>query len=180
MELFMLMGVLTSFFSVILGTLFLREDWSIVKHDGILEWARYYLVGALFASLISVVLWLALLTVGAFTNFESTKVVSETPIVSLDRGKTLEGSFVLGTGSIDSHISYYYYLEVGEGEYEMDKISTRNTRVIIAEGHDDPMIVEYKTYHENKWVDILFGLSASETFFRILVPNDAIEKTISP
>lgn len=61
------------------------------------------------------------------------KCISE--IYTLERGTSASGNFVLGTGSIDTDIAYYYYVSTDKG-YRMDKITSSNYEIYIVEDNN--------------------------------------------
>lgn len=65
-------------------------------------------------------------------------------IYSLDSGTSVEGNFVLGSGSIESHITYYFYIKTERG-FELQKITTEEMAIYLVETNQKkPSIVEKK------------------------------------
>ena len=68
----------------------------------------------------------------------------EYEIYSLDRGTEVTGHFSLGCGSIDSDITYYFYVETDRG-FELKSISSDNSKIYLVEtGEKSPSIVTKK------------------------------------
>ena len=65
-------------------------------------------------------------------------------IYSLDRGTEVNGHFSLGCGSIDSDITYYFYVETERG-FELKSISSDNSKIYLVETDEKyPSIVTKK------------------------------------
>lgn len=68
-------------------------------------------------------------------------------IYSLKSNTGISGSFILGTGSIDSNPQYYYYVDLGNNEKTMKSIDAHNT-IIKETNAEHPKIIRfYRVYH---------------------------------
>lgn len=68
----------------------------------------------------------------------------EYEIYSLDRGAEVSGSFALGSGSIDTYIAYYFYVETDKG-FELKRITNSSTSIYLVETNErTPCVVTIK------------------------------------
>jgi len=88
------------------------------------------------------------------------RTISDDKITSLDLGQVTEGSFFLGSGSIDGETYYYYYKYESDGGFTLQKAPTKfskiymdstpeNSHVVISNGDVNP------TQCRNDWSDDL-------------------------
>ena len=66
-------------------------------------------------------------------------------IYSLDFGGEVSGSFVLGTGSIDTDLYYYFYLQDQDGAYHLRKTLVDNSRIFMDDSitRDNAYVIIY-------------------------------------
>ena len=81
-------------------------------------------------------------------------VVTTSPIVSLDLGSSINGSFILGTGRIDGSFFYYVYVVREDGGLVLERFYRE--RVVLYEirsGEGDPRIERTHIPGKYDWVD---------------------------
>lgn len=68
----------------------------------------------------------------------------EYEIYSLDRGVEVEGRFALGSGSINSDIAYYFYVETDRG-FELKNLTSSDSSIYLVETDErTPCVVTKK------------------------------------
>ncbi|MBP2070877.1 hypothetical protein [Thermoanaerobacterium butyriciformans] len=107
-----------------------------------------------------------------------TKIVSVKPIFSVESGNKVNGTFVLGTGSIDQTIVYYYYVQEKEG-IKLESADSDN--VYIVESNKKPVIetVVEKPVYTYHWIGKIIGLSSAHvpvTYYKLIVPRNTVKK----
>ena len=95
----------------------------------------------------------------------------EEPIYSLERGETIEGSFVLGSGTISGDVVYYAYIKE-KGGLTLQEI---DSDVIIYEGNYTPKYVVGQNFSEEPG---FFNFLSYErnVYKKLYVPENTIKK----
>ena len=76
-------------------------------------------------------------------------IVTEANIYTLETDVSSEGSFSLGSGSIDG-ISYYYYYTQDENDlYELNKVKTDNCKLRLTDNESPKIITKKEVVKEN-------------------------------
>ena len=86
-------------------------------------------------------------TLGTIIPSKQTEISRE-KIYSIQDNLTQQGSFVLGSGQIDTSLSYFYTVKNEKGA-KIESVSSKIT--YIQESSEDPVIVKYNPEFENKW-----------------------------
>lgn len=95
-------------------------------------------------------------------------------LVSLRNQAGVSGSFYLGTGTVDSHEYYYYYVGSAKEGYQPRRIKVDENVTIFEEERTDG---ELKTFsHEfNSDIFSLFGLTTG-TRYEFRIPNGSLKQ----
>lgn len=111
---------------------------------------RSFRESGVLSKIISIMCFVAVIigfSVGVFFTVKEYKTSYEEleyNIYSLDRGIEIEGHFTLGTGSINTNIAYYFYIETYRG-FELKSIANSDTKIYLVETEErDPCIVTKK------------------------------------
>jgi len=105
-------------------------------------------------------------------NIETKDVpFNEVSITALKDGNVSEGTFFLGSGSVDG-VTYYYYMVDTQYGKTMNKIKAANT--YIQEGDFEPKIVKYKEDYDSKFWNWVYPNHESRTI--IQVPENTVTK----
>lgn len=138
------------------------------------------IVGAVFKSVFfSLAMGVILGTIVAsfigifFKTTDSTDTI--TPIVALQNKQGVQGSFFLGTGSVDS-TEYYYYLAQQSGGVTLSKIDSDG--VIVYQDNQPPAIVTFTADFVNPHA-YLWAISWHESPTVIHIPKDSIIENYS-
>lgn len=135
--------------------------------------------GALFGVVIGL---LAILIIGGIIGtFLPTKDVPIDTwyIYSVEDNMQTEGSFVLGCGSVDEDLTYYYMVNTNRG-YKVKDIPASECYIKIIGSNDDdgittPQIVEYQGEFINEnhyWI----GMPSGHSYSVMYVPEDTIKE----
>lgn len=113
-------------------------------------------------------------------NHESEAVVKEEcNIYSLNTFNSIQGHFILGAGSINNYVSYYYYIEE-DGMYALRSVDAK--KVKICQTNDVfPKIVVYG--YVLKEPNVFFGLgkySGKADSIIIYIPENSIVQQYNP
>ncbi|AFK94286.1 MULTISPECIES: hypothetical protein [Thermoanaerobacterium] len=132
---------------------------------------------------ITLLISLASLTTSMFLSFflpfkYETKVVRIKPIYSVEDVNSINGRFVIGTGSVDQDIVYYYYVQEKEG-LKLEHVSSND--VYIVESDKKPVIetVEKEPVYTISWIEEIIGvppMKPSVTYHRLIVPKNTVKK----
>lgn len=156
--------------AIIFAIMFAREfDLLISKiFVGIISIPIFCAIGIIFGALVAMIM-------GIFGLFLPTEevVVSERLIYSLSDSNGINGSFVLGTGKVDSDL-YFYYVVDGENGKEIEKEKREN--IIIVETYEE---TPYKktTGERLKWKWLEWFMVDPNSLFdktTLTVPNETI------
>ena len=99
-------------------------------------------------------------------------------IISLKDNSYSSGSFVLGTGSFNSSMRYYFMTKNNDGGMNMEDIPSNSTT--IYEKDSDPTVIQYDTVFvspRTKWS--LPRFVPRETKYDIIVPIGTVVKNLS-
>jgi len=107
-----------------------------------------------------------------------TKVVRVKPIYSVEDVNSINGKFVIGTGSVDQDIVYYYYVQEKEG-LKLEHVNSNDTYIV--ESEEKPVIetVEKKPVYTKPWIGEIIGMppmKPSVTYYRLIVPKNTVKK----
>ena len=149
------------------------EDW---KKKGI---ENFPLVILLAGFHVIVPLLLVLLVGSIVPPSYETEPSSKTSIASLETLSDVEGSFILGTGGIESDLFYYYYEILPDGSYKLDSIPA-----------DDAVIKEFKpvssvspkieTYNRVTWQVWLIPVLEHDNIYVIYIPEGSVITKYNP
>lgn len=108
------------------------------------------------------------------------KQVHSQKIVSLEDRAGQEGTFVLGSGTIESSMYYYYMKDQGNGRFRMDKIDASTVDISFS---DDPRLETSVPVFKYKIMDwLFFGTTARDArgvIQTLYVPKDTIQKSFN-
>jgi len=101
------------------------------------DWAEYTASCFFFTMIVAVILM-----VGStfFASSGAEHKVSTYPLVQLNDGNHLKGSFFLGSGVIDDRMGYNYYERHPDGSMTLESVDARDAKVIEQPG--DARVVE--------------------------------------
>lgn len=107
-----------------------------------------------------------------------TKVVSVKPIYSVEDVNSINGKFVIGTGSVDQDIVYYYYVQEKEG-LKLEHVNSNDAYIV--ESNKKPVIetIVEKPVYTKPWIEEIIGISpiqSSVTYYKLFVPRNTIKK----
>jgi len=101
-------------------------------------------------------------------------------IISLKGNSEVSSSFFLGTGSINEHQYYVYYLDLGSSRYKLDKVKT--SRTIIVQDNNLKDKGELRVFEGiavgNVWSKLAgpFKNECSKQSYELVVPEGTIIK----
>ena len=133
-------------------------------------------VSILMSILALVISFLVSLVLGAcFMNCDMKLLSQQTQnLYAISDGNEVEGSFFLGSGTIDDSMKYVYIVEVEGKGYKMKTIGVNNAFVSYTE--DTPTLVTNTYVFENEFLNfIAFPANATEYIFNI--PTGSITNT---
>jgi len=111
-----------SIIGIVLSIIIARESSSPNGWDYIM----HIIIGFIITLVLSIFLILLLQSIFALTRLEPVQY----RIQSIADNSEIHGSFVLGSGSINSETYYCYYYNHIDGGYALGKTSTNNSRII--------------------------------------------------
>lgn len=109
-------------------------------------------------------------------NVEADKYSSVTThnLKSVSAGSNVDGSFFLGSGSVDEE-QYFFYAYEQDGWVQLDKVPVSESRVSETVSADEARLVITKTDHYHHW---LFPVRLKETHnYDFYVPEDSVVET---
>jgi hypothetical protein len=113
---------------------------------------------------------------------ETKRVDKYVEIASLERENTLSGKFFLGTGQINSSISYYYFYKYDDARWQLGSDYASNSSII--ETDEKSPRVEWQTisYKCPWWVNVFeFPHPVDkDTMVDIIVPKNTIIREFHP
>lgn len=115
--------------------------------DGIL----FATMSLIFGALLLLIVIFMLAVISNETGLICKKWSNSIPIVSLKTESTLQGSFILGCGSVESSELYYFMEDLGNNKYCRASANTYNT-IIKESNTESPSYTEYFTYSRNKYL----------------------------
>lgn len=87
---------------------------------------------------------------GMYSALQPVKIVeTETKIYTLETAVISEGSFCLGSGSIDGVSYYYYYTQDENGLYELKKVKTDDCKLRLTDNETPKIITKNEVPEEN-------------------------------
>lgn len=107
-----------------------------------------------------------------------TKVVSVKPIYSVEDVNSINGKFVIGTGSVDQDIVYYYYVQEKEG-FKLEHINSNDAYVVESDRKPAIETIEKDPVYTKHWIGEIVGLppmQPSVTYYRLIVPKNTVKK----
>ena len=121
----------------------------------------------------------AITTVGCHIYYHShpnTDIVYSNFIVSLEKQNSLQGSFVLGSGNINSRLHYYYYIITGNDTYQMGNVSVGNCSLHESDAENPNVTSSQKVYKADwlKWLFFSDTIGENNTVYTITVPKNTI------
>jgi|GEM_PF-6582909 len=136
-----------------------------------------YIASTTFLILLLFILASVILSIVLPFKYE-TKVISIKPIFSIENVKSINGTFVLGTGRINQSIVYYYYTQEKEG-LKLEYIDSDD--VYIVESDRKPVIetIEEKPIYIKPWIEeivLLQPFHFPKTYCTIIVPKNTVKK----
>lgn len=90
------------------------------------------LLGSVVSSFVSIILIVGIsLAYSKFVNIDYNYKYQYTEIVNLQDNSSVNGSFFLGSGSINEESYYVYYYKTDDGFYKLGKTKTDNAKIKI-------------------------------------------------
>lgn len=101
-------------------------------------------------------------------------VINTLNIKSMKPTSNIRGSFVLGSGSIDTSDYFVTLVDVGNGYYRKMKFNVDST--VITESDGTPVVCEIESYDTNKLFTLLTGFNFfnKTTIYSISIPKGSI------
>jgi len=130
------------------------------------------LVGVILGFMLSAFIWVVLMLVFNGTADREFVVVKDRQIQGLKDTQVTSGSFVLGSGSVDGDMVYYYMFRSGEG-YLMGSADASTT--VLVEGVKKPRIVVKRAEFTNKFIKRNFGEPTDDDKITLYVPKNTIK-----
>lgn len=85
-----------------------------------------------------------------YSALQPTRIIeTETKIYTLETAVSSEGSFCLGSGSIDGVSYYYYYTRDENGLYELKKVQTDDCKLRLTDNETPKIITKDEAPEEN-------------------------------
>lgn len=102
------------------------------------------------------------------------KVVNTFNIKSMKPTSNVSGSFVLGSGSINTSEYFITLVDIGNGYYKKMKFDVNST--LITESDVTPVVYEIESYNTNKLFTLLTGFNFfnKTTIYSISIPKGSI------
>ena len=134
----------------------------------------YYSFGGGFAAAFALVMFLVGQPSLATNENSYWKEKERTEIYSIGNQVGVEGHFVLGSGSIESEMYYFYYVEGSNGGIVINKCESKNVE-IVEKDIDKGYIVNYeRRYNKPHWF-FGFGTFIGDEKVMIEVPKGTIK-----
>jgi len=134
---------------------------------------RYVGVVFLFSSFFAFGFALVILMLSVMFSTDIGSVSQKTDIVSIADSVETHGTFVLGTGSINSEIYYFYYVKDGDG-YRVEKRMFTDL-ILFDDQTNDAYFVDFTPNVELKWFYFNVGKHKSS---ELHVPKGTIIKNV--
>ena len=99
------------------------------------------------------------------------KLESSVPLATLQDNRGIQGSFFLGTGSIDSEPVYFYIKALPNGGFQQDSIPAEH--VVVFQDDTQPRLITYQTWAKTEWL-MWLGLPGGSYESEIHVPPGSI------
>lgn len=130
---------------------------------------------AVIGTLVGLLAGLVITLIGAAMPWKSNEVITrDNAIYSISNQSGIEGSFVLGTGTIKEEMYYYYFIEEEYGK-KLEKIKVSDCYLQDTDGA--PTLIHYSREYTNPVIRFLFGeysISGGRTI--IYVPPDTVKE----
>lgn len=131
------------------------------------------------ASFAFAILFLGVSFFGFIGFFAINNSITETNIVSLEKQNAIDGSFILGGGSVEGKLVYYAYEKTEDGGYSLLKIDAEgspNNKLTIYERNETPRyIIEWKCDEEFERINYIKDRNCSRER-SLIVPENTIIK----
>lgn len=132
-------------------------------------------INAVFAIFAAFILSVIIsLIVSCFGNVEYNLEKTE-PIISIEMGSEINGSFVLGNSNIKGSPKYYFYKQDNMG-IKLESLYAEN--VYIREDSQYPVVEKYVPYYTDRIIDF-FSINGNSCKYIIRVPEKTIINEIS-
>lgn len=95
----------------------------------------------------------SLISIGAYDNLQKEYNVCIAKIVSLERDNLVSGRFCLGSGVIEEKEYYFYYVQVKENTYKLNKLECANAYIVETDQYE-PSIYKIKVKGELEYQNI--------------------------
>lgn len=120
----------------------------------------------------------AVLACGLGLQTEISRQDIKIPILSLNNKSTIDGSFLLGTGQIQSTEYYFMFSKRQDERIERLQLPVNNSFVLQKENVSPYVCYQVVTYRYSKWVHLWPKLTWTQrtTYDIIVPPNTVIEK----
>lgn len=122
--------------------------------------------GLLFGSFVSV-------SIGSVLPKDDYMSYTE-PIISVELGSEVNGSFILGSGGISEDLKYYYYKQDDYG-FRLQGVYVNDTYIL--EDSEYPLIEVYSKRFSNNSLDRWF-ICPDENVYKIRLPQNSIVREI--
>lgn len=111
-------------------------------------------------------------------EINNTKIVEAANLVSLEKGLEMQGSFVLGFGTVDTDIVYYAYEELETDTYVLRSFKTSSWKVIKLIESDDhrPQYVYKRIIGCRKILWVKQFCTSMEHQYELIVPRGTIRR----
>lgn len=108
--------------------------------------------------------------------------IEERRIFSLERTSELGGSFVLGSGYVDTKKYYYYYAASGESDGAIKLYQSPLDKTSILLGNDNPALIQEHTYRRSSrfGLQLIDFLAGDRTQYKFFVPKNTVVLDFKP
>ena len=132
---------------MILGIIFLFALGAVIIYATKDSWWGFDEFCAFCVTATSIVVFLG--SCFMYSALQPTQIIAtETKIYTLETAVNSEGSFCLGSGSIDGVSYYYYYTQDENGLYELNKVKTDDCKLRLTD-NEAPKIICKQTVPED-------------------------------
>ena len=119
--------------------------------DGLGERIGMSFVNGLFTLGLSAIAY-TILSLCIICNSPFQTITYTQPIVSLKSSSTVSGSFCLGSGTIKEKDYYFYYADLDNNQYKMEKVEAYNTIIQETNERSPQIIITIDRRNPPKWV----------------------------
>lgn len=153
----MIPAIILAVASLIVGVIFGRQERSV----GAFFFATF------MSALASLIVIMFIMLIGVTTVGEDYKLIDDQNLKAISVSSNINGSFFLGSGSVDEESVYYYYA-AQDGGFVLQNVPTDDALVI--EDSSNPRIESYTSVSKNS----LWYFGQGDRSYKIYIPAGSI------